>query len=175
MPPRPRYSDSDVTEAVRLSTSIAQVMRVLGIRPAGGSHAHISRLIKRLDFDTSHFMGQASNRGLPARNRLGPENILIVHPEGSPRVKPHLLRRALAEVGTPSSCVLCATGCEWNGGRLQLPVDHINGNYLDCRMVNLRFLCPNCHSQTPNFAGRVRGGQANGSTEPVLGDSVGHI
>jgi protein-arginine kinase activator protein McsA len=40
---------------------------------------------------------------------------------------------------------------EWNGQPLRLQIDHINGNPVDNRQENLRFLCPNCHSQTINF------------------------
>jgi hypothetical protein len=36
-------------------------------------------------------------------------------------------------------------------------VDHINGDFHDNRIDNLRFLCPNCHSQTPTFAGKHKG------------------
>ena len=36
---------------------------------------------------------------------------------------------------------------------LILHVDHIDGNYLDCRPRNVRFMCPNCHSQTATWAG----------------------
>jgi hypothetical protein len=35
-----------------------------------------------------------------------------------------------------------------------LVIDHINGDFHDNRAENLRFMCPNCHAQTWNFAGR---------------------
>ena len=40
---------------------------------------------------------------------------------------------------------------------LTLEVDHIDGDYRHNLLGNLRFLCPNCHRQTPEFAGRSRG------------------
>jgi len=35
-----------------------------------------------------------------------------------------------------------------------LVLDHINGVNNDNRLENLRFLCPNCNSQTATFAGK---------------------
>lgn len=43
---------------------------------------------------------------------------------------------------------------DWNNNPLILEMDHINGINNDHRLENLRFLCPNCHSQTSNFRGR---------------------
>lgn len=55
----------------------------------------------------------------------------------------------------------CATeGCllsfkvEWNGKLITLDLDHANGDNTDNRLENLRFLCPNCHSQTETYKGR---------------------
>jgi hypothetical protein len=39
---------------------------------------------------------------------------------------------------------------------LVLQLDHINGVHNDNRIENLRWLCPNCHTQTHTFAGRKR-------------------
>lgn len=36
----------------------------------------------------------------------------------------------------------------------KLQLDHINSVYNDNRIENLRWLCPNCHSQTDNYAGK---------------------
>jgi len=47
-------------------------------------------------------------------------------------------------------CWLCGLS-EWINGKLILEIDHINGISNDHRIENLRFLCPNCHSQTETF------------------------
>ena len=43
---------------------------------------------------------------------------------------------------------------DWQGESIVLDLDHINGNNKDNRLENLRYLCPNCHSQTDTYKGR---------------------
>ena len=53
-------------------------------------------------------------------------------------------------------CVKCNNSGKWEGNVLALQLDHINGINNDNRLSNLRFLCPNCHSQTETFSGKKR-------------------
>lgn len=48
-------------------------------------------------------------------------------------------------------CNECGIPEEWNGQPLSFHLDHINGDTADNRLENLRFLCPNCHSQTDTY------------------------
>lgn len=50
-------------------------------------------------------------------------------------------------------CKICGID-NWLNKHITFELDHINGINNDHRLSNLRFLCPNCHSQTSNFRGR---------------------
>lgn len=61
-------------------------------------------------------------------------------------VKARILNMNLIEY----KCLICNI-IEWNNKKLSLHLDHINGITNDNRLSNLRFLCPNCHSQTETY------------------------
>ena len=151
-----RYSDEQLKEAVAGNVSVAGVLQTLGIRPAGGSHTHISRRIIERGYSTTHFTGRRSNSG--PNHRGGPaklhwEEVLTLRSTGK-RTKSYLLNRALIEMGRPYRCAECGCGEMWRNRRISLQVDHKNRNWLDDRPDNLTFLCPNCHSQTDGWCGR---------------------
>jgi len=60
------------------------------------------------------------------------------------------LKRALKHLGF-NVCKVCGLSEEWEGKKLVLQLDHIDGNPNNNSIDNVRLLCPNCHSQTPTF------------------------
>jgi DNA-binding CsgD family transcriptional regulator len=74
---------------------------------------------------------------------------------GARRSRGNLKLRLLAAGLKASQCERCGID-GWRGEPLSLALHHINGDRLDNRVENLELLCPNCHSQTDNFAGRRR-------------------
>jgi hypothetical protein len=64
-------------------------------------------------------------------------------------------KRFLAET-RGYKCEECGIS-EWNGKQIVLDLDHIDGNFNDNGLHNVRLLCPNCHSQTDTFKVRNRG------------------
>ena len=151
-----KYTPELLKEVAARCRSIAEVLRQLGIPANGGSHAHISRKLKALGIDTSHFTGSVHNRGGTSHNRKPPEQVLVQLPADRNRTPGKRLRRAMLTFGIAERCSWCDLGTTWNGKPLSLHVDHINGDFLDNRPDNVRFLCPNCHSQTETHSGRKR-------------------
>lgn len=54
------------------------------------------------------------------------------------------------------NCSICGI-INWNGKKITLQVDHIDGNCGNNDKNNLRLLCPNCHSQTDTWGGKNKG------------------
>ena len=141
-----KYTRELLEPIVKRSRSIAQVITALGLRHAGGNYAHLKQRLKTLQIDTSHFLGQHFMRGRAAWTRLSWQSILVKQ-KTRRRQQAYLLRRALIEFGRMYKCEKCGNIGEWQGEQLTLEVDHKNGDWLDNRPENIRFLCPNCHSQ----------------------------
>jgi HNH endonuclease len=66
----------------------------------------------------------------------------------------HLKRRLYAEGLKQRRCELCGQDEEWNGARMALILDHINGVSNDNRFENLRIVCPNCAATLETHCGR---------------------
>lgn len=145
-----KYTKELLTEAVSNSFSYAGVLRYLNVKQAGGNHTNISRQIKNFEIDTSHFTGKGHNKGKISNKRRTAAQIMVIMPDGSGRESVARLRRAMAEVGIDEVCSECGVDTEWNYKPIQLEVDHIDGNWLNNLQSNLRYLCPNCHSQQVN-------------------------
>ncbi|MDB4964229.1 MAG: hypothetical protein JWP01_4228 [Myxococcales bacterium] len=75
--------------------------------------------------------------------------------ENGPMLDGRKLARRLRALGWTYRCAWCSLE-RWKGKPLVLHLDHINGIHNDNRFVNLRFLCPNCHSQTETYCNRRR-------------------
>jgi hypothetical protein len=157
-------ADGLLAEHVRTSRSVAQVLSKLNLPVDGRPHRTLTRRIKALGFDTSHFTGPGWTRGMTAESnatleqarqkRMIPDD--VVFSENSPAfVSAKNLTKRLIALGREYACAWCGIS-EWRGVPLVLHNDHINGINNDNRLPNLRFLCPNCHSQTPTYGNRRR-------------------
>ena len=145
-----KYTKEKLADAVSKSLSIQEVARILlGKSVSGNQHQHIKRMIRKFEIDSNHFLGRRHNLGKPSNKKKSPDEIFTI----GNRQKSFLLRRALIETNIIYKCLICGIN-KWLGRKLNLEIDHIDGNSTDNRKKNLRFLCPNCHSQTHTFGFR---------------------
>lgn len=152
-----KYTKEVLEPIVQGSKSFAEVIRKFGLRQSGGTQANLVRWVKIYKIDVSHFTGQAHGRGKVSPQRKHWTEVLVLRSDEGRKEHAHVLRRAMIESGILYVCECCGNLPEWQGKPLVLQVDHKNGDNLDNRRRNVRFLCPNCHSQTANFGSKNSG------------------
>jgi hypothetical protein len=148
--PKLKYTKELLEPIVKESFSTQEVMKKLGLKLTGGSNSHLKKKFVLYNLDYSHFNKHGSNHKGGAPKVLF-EQVLVLNRLHGRRENVFRLKRAMLESGFKEECAICFLPPEWNGKPLTLQIDHINGNGLDNRKENVRFLCPSCHSQTETF------------------------
>lgn len=147
-----KLSDEQFVELLKKSSTISEVLFKLGYTVKGNSwgYSQIKRRMDDLNLDHSIFKGRSAIIKTNKLNNIKKEDILK---ENCKHQRTVLRRYIIKNNLIPYKCAIC--GCtEWQGKTLSLELDHINGINNDNRLENLRFLCPNCHSQTSTYGSR---------------------
>jgi|APSaa5957512622_1039677.scaffolds.fasta_scaffold03410_6 hypothetical protein len=148
-----KYNKELISSLVKESYSYSDVIRKLGLQITGGNHNNLKNNIKKFDIDTSHFKNTTCGK-IP-KNKKTVEQILVNNPEAKYRTDLKQLKRALKEIGIKEICEKCGNNSTWMDNNLVLEIDHKDGNWRNNTRENLRFICPNCHSQTFNYYNRT--------------------
>jgi hypothetical protein len=107
------------------------------------------RIAIKLDCYVPNQSGKGTNKKSIEKVPLD-EILNGLHPQFQTyKLKNKLLRNGLFE----NKCLICGI-TDWNGKKLNMELDHIDGNKYNHSLLNLRLLCPNCHSQTETFRGK---------------------
>lgn len=82
------------------------------------------------------------------------KRIIPPPPKPASKMQRRHRKKLLDDANVPECCSECGLPPSWNDKPLVLQIDHINGLKEDDRLENLRYLCPNCHSQTDTFGSK---------------------
>lgn len=141
------WDETRLRDAVNKSECKSDVLRILGISTKSGNFQTLDKHLKKYGIDDSSLeydYKRGNKWGIKHTN----EEIFC---ENSVVSKNTLKNRILKENLIEYKCSSCELGDIWNGKKIQLQLDHINGKNDDNRVENLRYLCPNCHSQTETY------------------------
>lgn len=148
----PRWSEEEFKKIVKESLSVREVLLKFNLHVSSGNYRTFYKYQQKWNIDTSHFLGlKVSSRSGLLVKAPKPLNEILTENNFYPR---HALKKRIIKDNLlPYECDICNIK-SWQGKKISLHIDHINGINNDNRLENLRFLCPNCHSQTETYSNK---------------------
>lgn len=150
-------SHEELQVLLNTSDSVVEVLQKLGLDGYSGNHRTLKTRLENETFDLSqlNLNRKAAREKLmyKIRKPIQPNSEIFIkngHKVSFSVVKSRIKKQKLLKY----QCFECGNLGTHNNKLLSLQVDHINGISTDHRLENLRYLCPNCHSQTETFSGK---------------------
>ena len=151
-----RLDSIEFKTIVESSTSINEILIKVGcVNLSGSMHKKVKDRINREKLPTQQLLRVGKSKNGIIKIPLA--EILVKNSSylNRQRLKIRLVSENMLEYKCMGN--KCSVINVWNEKPLVLQLDHINGDNTDNRIENLRFLCPNCHSQTETFGGKNLG------------------
>lgn len=138
-------------KVIKESFSYSEVCKAFKLNCTSDIFSNLKAYIKLFNLDINHFNHARTyykdnfSKGY-TKEDLFKENSLA----STTTVKNRILKDNLKEY----KCVECGNKGMWQGKKISLQLDHINGDNKDHRLENLCFLCPNCHAITETWCAK---------------------
>lgn len=141
------------------SNSYADVLKKFSLKPCGGNHKTLKKIIKEYNLDETQIN---INRSELYKKSIGKAHNTTTIPLEDILNNTHsnyksysLLRRLVSEGYKEYKCEICGIS-EWMNKPLSLHLHHKNGDHTNNHLDNLQILCPNCHAQTDTYCGKKK-------------------
>lgn len=142
-----KFTKKELEKVVKKSYTIREILLHFERNTSSGSYKSLNKCITLWKIDTSHLLNRSDS--VKRLHKLGllikkvDEEIFTENSNvGRSTVKNRIIEKKLIEY----KCEKCSNSGEWMGKKITLILDHKNGINNDHRLINLRFLCPNCNS-----------------------------
>lgn len=144
------WEENKLRKIVENSNTIAECLRKLGLCTRGANFNTFRKKADGWNISYKHFDFLASEKA--RRKHQYPQVVSDeeVFCENS-KVSQNCVLKRYKRLQIEYKCSLCPVGAEYNSLPIVLQLDHRNGVRNDNRKENLRWLCPNCHSQTTTY------------------------
>lgn len=140
------YEKDNLLENIKISYTYTECIKNIGLTISPGNFDTLKKYIKLYDIDISHFHTthtSSMNKYVVNKIKIPMCEILVTN---STYKSSNLKRRLYKEGFKTPICEMCGQDEIWNGKKMSLILDHINGVNDDNRLINLRILCPNCNA-----------------------------
>lgn len=152
-------SKHELQEMYNINNTMGEIITLLGLNPkSGGGYRTLKKYTKLRDIDLTIFNVnhekhmQLHFSTLSVKNAKTLDDLRENSKLGNDTVKRLVLQNGLLYY----ECSECGQ-CEIHNDKLlTLQLDHIDGDNNNNNISNLRFLCPNCHTQTPTYGKKNR-------------------
>jgi 5-methylcytosine-specific restriction endonuclease McrA len=141
-----KYTKDELIKIINNSNSYSEFLYNIGYSSSGNAYRVTKKYLDSIGIDYSNLV---KNKWSSKEKSI--EEVLV---EGVNFCNKSLKAKILKYKVLEYKCVSCGNTGEWMDKPITLQLDHINGIHNDNRIENLRFMCPNCHSQTDTHSGK---------------------